>query len=395
MNVAGSLDRAGTLVAERIDLRARGLALSGSGRAEQWGARARAADATLAIADLGAIGAPFGFPGKGAADLALKLDTGAMGDRLEVQGSTRALSLGQPILDRLLGESPTLHLAVEGKVPEAMTITVAQVAGAKARLDAHGTVADRNLDLGFTANVDDAAALDPALRGALAVDGTVDGTMDAPAVAVVLNAPSLRVADRAVEHLKLSAKASDLLAAPKIALDGTATIDRLPATVATSVQVDGERIAARNLVLTLGKSKLTGDVAMANSLLAGKLALDAPDLKQFESLAGLPLAGALSADIALDAAKGRQSAQLSAKGRGIAAGEAFQTAGLEAKAAAEDLFGAPTINADIELADPVIADRPLTQVSLTAQGPIDRARHQAVRDRRGPEGDRRSGDRTG
>ena len=176
-----------------------------------------------------------------------------------------------------------------------------------------------------------------------------------------LNAPSLRVADRAVEHLRLSAKASDLLTAPKIALDGAATIDRLPATVATSVQVEGERIAARNLVLTLGRSKLTGDLAIANSLLAGKLALDAPDLKQFESLAGLPLAGALSADITLDAAKGRQSAQLSAKGRGIAAGEAFQTAGLEAKAAAEDLFGTPSINADIELADPVIADRPLTQ----------------------------------
>ncbi|MBA4095614.1 MAG: hypothetical protein C0484_02435 [Rhodospirillum sp.] len=370
LNVTGNLDRTGTLVAERIDLRARGLALSGSGRAEKWGATARAADATLAIADLGAIGAPFGFPGKGAADLALKLDTGITGDRLEVRGSTRTLSLGQPILDRLLGESPTLHLAVEGKVPEAMTITVAQVAGAKARLDAHGTVMDRNLDLGFSASVDDAAALDPAVRGALAVAGTIGGTMDAPAVAAELNAPSLRVADRAVDHLKLSAKASDLLAAPKIALDGTATIDRLPATVATSLEVEGERIAARNLVLTLGTSKLTGDVAMANSLLAGKLALNAPDLKQFESLAGLLLAGALSADITLDAAKSGQSAQLSAKGRGIVAGEAFQTAGFEARAAAEDLFGTPTINADIELADPVIADRPLTQVSLTAKGPL-------------------------
>ena len=87
----------------------------------------------------------------------------------------------------------------------------------------------------------------------------------------------------------------------------------MPATVATSVQVEGEQIAARNLVLTLGKSKLTGDLAIANSLLAGKLALNAPDLKQFKSLAGLPLAGALSADITLEDAKGRQSAQLSAK----------------------------------------------------------------------------------
>ena len=63
-NVAGNLDRTGTLVAERIDLSARGLALSGSGRAQQWGARARAADATLAIADLGAIGAQSAFPAR-------------------------------------------------------------------------------------------------------------------------------------------------------------------------------------------------------------------------------------------------------------------------------------------------------------------------------------------
>lgn len=370
LNVAGNLDRTGTLVAERIDLRAPGLALSGSGRAEQWGAKARATDATLAIADLGAIGAPFGFPGKGAADLALKLDTGATGDRLEVRGSTRALSLGQPILDRLLGESPTLNLAVEGKVPEAMTITVAQIVGAKARLDAHGTVADRNLDLGFTAGVDDAAALDPALRGALAVEGTIGGTIDAPAVAAELNSPSLRVADRAIDRLKLSTKASDLLAAPKIAIDGSATIDRLPATITTSVQVEGERIAARTLVLTLGTSKLTGELAMVNSLVVGKLALNAPDVKQFESLAGLPLAGALFADITLDAAKGRQNANLSAKGRRIAAGEAFQAAGLEANATAEDLFGTPAIDADLKLADPVIADQRLTQVSLTAKGPL-------------------------
>ena len=370
LNIAGNLDQAGTIVAERIDLRAQGLSLSGSGRVEQWGAKARAADATLAIADLGAVGAPFGFQGKGAVDLALKLDTGVTGDRLEVKGSTRALSLGQPIADRLLGDSPALHLAVEGKVPEAMTITVAQVTGAKARLDAHGTVADRTLDLSFAAGVDDAAALDPVLRGALTVDGAVSGTMDAPAVALDLNAPSLRVADRTVEGLKLHAKATDLLAAPKIALDGAATIDRLPATVATSVEVEGERIAARDLVLALGKSKLTGDLALANNLIAGKLALNAPDLKQFERLAATPLAGELTAEIALDAAKGKQSAQLSAKGRRIAAGEAFQTAGLDATATMNDLFGTPAIDADLKLADPVIADRPLTQVSLSANGPL-------------------------
>jgi len=370
LNVEGSVDKAGTLVADRVDLRARGLALSGSARAENWGAKARAADVTLAIADLAAVGAPFGFNGKGAADIALKLDNTVTGDRLEVTGSTRALLLGQPIVDRLLGSSPTLHLALEGSVPDSMTIEAAQIAGAKARLDAHGTVADRNLDLGFTASVDDAAALDPAVRGQMTLDGTVRGTMDAPAVVAQLNAPSLRVADHAVERLTLNTEATDLLASPKITLDGTVTVDRLPATVATSVAIEGDRIAASNLVVTLGKSEVAGDVVMASSLLTGKLALTASDLKEVGSLAGLPMAGELSADITLDAAKGRQSAHLSATGHRIAAGDVFKTASLDATATAEDLFGTPTLAADIKLADLVIADQALTHVSLTAKGPL-------------------------
>ncbi|HJR23344.1 MAG TPA: translocation/assembly module TamB domain-containing protein [Dongiaceae bacterium] len=367
LEVAGSLDQAGTLVADRLDLQARGLALSGSARAKNWGAKARAADATLTIADLAAVGAPFGFNGKGAADFALKLDT----ERLELTGNTRDLSLGQPIVDRLLGSSPTLLLKLAGSVPDAMTIETAQVAGAKARLDAHGTVTDRNLDLGFSARVDDAAALDPAVHGgAVTVDGTVSGTMDAPAMVAQLNAPSLRVADRVIEHLKLSTEATDLLASPKIALDGAATVDRLPATVATAVAIEGDRIAARNLVATLGKSKVAGDVAMTNGLLTGRLALDAPALQEIEPLAGVPLAGELSADITLDAAKGRQSAQLSAKGQRIVASEAFRTASLDAAATADDLFGEPAVSADIKLADPVIADQALTQASLAAKGPL-------------------------
>jgi translocation and assembly module TamB len=367
LEIAGSLDQAGTLLADRIDLRARGLALGGSARAENWGANARAADATLTIADLAAVGAPFGFNGQGAADLALKLDA----ERLEVTANTRDLSLGQPIVDRLLGPSPTLHVKLAGAVPDAMTIETAQIAGAKARLDAHGTVADRNLDLGFTARVDDAGALDPAVRGgAITVEGKVSGTMDAPTVAAELNAPSLHVADRVIEHLKLSTEATDLLASPKITLNGAATVDHLPATVATAAAIEGDRIAARNLIVTLGTSKVAGDVAMASGLLTGKLALDAPALQEIGSLAGVAMAGELSADITLDAANGQQSAHISANGQRIAAGDVFKTARLDAAATADDLFGKPAISADVKLADPVIADQTLTQVSLTAKGPL-------------------------
>ena len=96
--------------------------------------------------------------------------------------------------------------------------------------------------------------------------------------------------------MTLHTKAVDLLASPKIALDGTASLGRRPVGLSTLLAIEGERIAATKLALALGTSRLTGDVAMANKLLTGKLALSAPDLREIgparttvkELLSGLP-----------------------------------------------------------------------------------------------------------
>jgi translocation and assembly module TamB len=370
LTFAGSADQAGTLAATNAQLRAGGLLLFGSGRAEKWGAAARKADATLAIADIAAAAAPFGFPGKGAAEISLKLEPTAMGDRLEVNGTSQALSLGQPMLDRLLGQSPRLHLALEGKVPQSMNITTAQLAGAKARLDAQGTVMDRNLDLSFTASLDDTTAIDPRVGGQIVVDGTVYGTMDAPSVVAELNSPSLTAAGHRADNVKLSATAVELLAKPKIELEGAASLDQLPARITTLVAIDGERIAAQNLALALGKSSLTGDVALAKTLLTGKLVLDAPDLSEIGRLAGTTMSGKLSSTIELDGAGGGQNARLSASGHEMSVADTLTVDSIDLRGTATDLFGAPAVTADLNLTKPVIADQPLTQVSLSAKGPL-------------------------
>ena len=370
LNVAGSVDRSGTLVADKADLRAGALRLIGTGSAEKWGAAARRADATLTIADIAAIGAPLGLPGEGGAEISMKLEPAAAGDRLEVNGTSQSLSLGQPILDQLLGPSPRLHLALEGKVPQDMTIASAQVIGAKVRLDAQGTVANRDLDLSFTASVDDVTAIDPAMRGQVMMDGTVYGTMDAPSVAAEVNSPALTIASRSVENLKLSMSAADLLAKPKIELDGMASLDRLPASVATSVVIDGERIAAQNLMLAFGKSRLTGDIARSHALFTGKLALDSPDLTEVGGLVGTAMSGHLSSTLVIDGANGRQGAVLSATGNGVSVTDRLTMQSLDLKAKASDLFGAPAVTADLALLEPVIAGRSLTQVLLAAKGPL-------------------------
>jgi translocation and assembly module TamB len=367
---AGSADHAGTIFADKAELRTGGLLLTGTGQAEQWGAAARKADATLTIADIAAAVAPFGLPGKGAAEVALKLEPAAIGDRLEVNGSAQAFSLGQPMLDRLLGQSPQLHLALEGRAPESMTITAAQLIGAKARLDAQGTVADRTLDLSFTGSLYDAAAIDPGVSGQVVVDGTIYGTMDAPSVVAELNSATLATAGHRADNVKLNATATGLLATPTIELEGAASLDRLPARIATSVTIGDERIAVQDLALTLGKSRLTGNVALAKALLTGKLALDAPDLGEIGRLAGTIMGGELSSTLELDDVGGRQNARLSATGHAVSVADTLKTSSLDLRATAEDVFGAPAVTADLNLTKPVIADRPLTQASLTLAGPL-------------------------
>ncbi|HEU4824925.1 MAG TPA: translocation/assembly module TamB domain-containing protein, partial [Dongiaceae bacterium] len=258
----------------------------------------------------------------------------------------------------------------EGALPQTITIKAAEITGAKARLDAHGAIAERKLDLAFVTRLDDAGTIDPAMRGEMALEGTIQGAIDAPSVAAQLTSPDLRVAGRSAQNVKLGATATDLLTAPQVQLDGIASLAGLPAKLTASVTVEGQRIAARNVALALGKSTLTGDVAMASGLLTGKLALDAPDLGEIAPLAGASMSGALSANIALDGAEGRQSAQLTATGRNIAATIALTAERLDLTATANDLFGAPALAADLALAKPVIADQPLTQMSLTAKGPL-------------------------
>jgi translocation and assembly module TamB len=370
MAFAGSVDRAGTIVADTLSAQAGVLALSGSGRAEKWGAAARKADATLAVADLGAIGTAMGVPAKGTAQIALKLAHAATGDRLEMNGTTEGLSLGRPILDRLLGPSPHLHLALEGALPQSLTIETAEVAGAKARLDAHGSSADRKLDVALAAKLDDAGAIDPAMGGEATLDGRLQGTVDAPSVAAQLVSPNLRVAGRSVQKLQLSATATDLLTTPQIQLDGTASLERLPAKFAASVAVEGVQVAAKDISLALGKTAVTGNLAMARGILTGKLDLGAPDLTEIGQLAGSSMSGTLSAEIALDGAEGRQSAQVTATGRNIAAANQVAAERLDLKAVGSDLFGTPVLDADLTLAKPVFADHPLTQASLSATGPL-------------------------
>ena len=367
---AGSVDQAGTIIADKLDLQAGALALSGSGGAEKWGAAARKADATLAIADLAAIGTPMGVPAKGTAQIALKLAPAATGDRLEIDGTTEALSLGQPILDRLLGSSPRLHLALEGALPQTIAIKAAELAGAKARLEAHGAIAERKLDVAFAARLDDAQAIDPAVRGEASLDGTVQGTVDAPSVAAQLTSPDLRFAGRTAQNVKLSAAVTDLLTTPQIQLDGTASLERLPAKITASVAVEGQRMAARNVALALGRSTLTGDLTAVNGLLTGKLALDAPALGEIAPLAGTDMGGAISATIAFDGTKGQQGAQLTATGRNIAAAGALTAEHLDLTATANDLFGTPALTADLTLVQPVIANQALTRMSLSANGPL-------------------------
>lgn len=364
----GSLDRTGAIVTEEIELRGARIRLAGSGRAAQWGAADRRAEARITIADWTAIGGVLGLPGRGSAEISLALTQGPGGERLEVSGAGRNLSIGDPTVDRLVGPTPTLHVALQGDAPADIAISDARFEGAKARLNASGSIRDRALDVSFDGTLDDVAAIEPAARGAATLKGTLGGTIDSPTVAAHITAPSLAFAGHAAEDLLLNVAASDLATAPRVTLDGTARLDTLPAQLALSANVAGARVDVDDLALALGNSRLAGKVTLVEGVAAGRLDLHAPDLREIGGLAGVAMGGELSAAVDLANTEGRQDARLSATGRRIAAADVLTSDSLELSGTMEDLLGAPTLALTVDLGKPVIADQPLDRLSASANG---------------------------
>ncbi|HVH02195.1 MAG TPA: translocation/assembly module TamB domain-containing protein [Amaricoccus sp.] len=285
---------------------------------------------------------------------------------LTFDGGTTDLSLGVPQLDGLLaGATAVSGRAVRdatGFRTENLRIENPQIA-----LASNGVVSSTRTAIGFDARLNDLAALDPRLSGALTATGRASGNGRPIAVDVSVALPQGTVGGRTVTNLAAGftgeVNGSDLGGS----LDGSGSLDGLLLDLAGDIAVAGDRRSVEGLVVAVGPNRLTGSLAKTGVAPAtGRLVLDAPDVASVAALALVEASGALNADITLDAADVGQGATVNASARGLGFG-ATSVGTLDADARITDALGLPMVQGTLGAADVVAGGIGIATLSAEAE----------------------------
>lgn len=373
----GTLEPDNTVAVSRLHVEAPTMRADYAGRIGQ---NTLGGTVEAALSDLSAFSDLAGRPlaGRLAGTAKLGGDPARKAVTAEVDLRTEALSLGRPVLDRLLGAAPRFTGRLS-QVYDGYAFDGAKLDGAAlvARLDGRATarLADAKLDLDVT----DLSALEAGLTGRAGLSGRLSGTLEHPDLFALVTASEASAMGRPVRALKVEATLKDLTGA----LDGTVAVS---GTVGGKPLQGGAHLARvgadwrlDRLGLGLGSVALDGTAAFdaATWLTEGALRLKAGDLDDLTPLALTKLAGRLDAAIALSRGEGRQDATIRATGDRLQAGS-IGLARLEADLRGQDLLGggllgqdlrgAPRIDGRVEADRIVAADQTLDTVRLTATG---------------------------
>ncbi|CCV14883.1 translocation/assembly module TamB domain-containing protein [Mesorhizobium sp. STM 4661] len=165
----------------------------------------------------------------------------------------------------------------------------ASATGTDIQADVKGTLGDVSV-LSPIVGVPVGGAVDFAL--------TASGARSAPDFSVSADSDSLTASGRTVKTVKLSAKGKADIASPAADVSLTGSVDDQPLDLKASlVMSDGKR-SINGLSLALGDNKVSGDLALDDSLLPlGTLTLDAPDIGPLAALAGQTATGDIQGSI--------------------------------------------------------------------------------------------------
>lgn len=367
LDFAGSLDPDNVLTVARLALEAPTLTATYAGRI---GRNTLSGTAEGRLGDVAAFSGLAGrrLAGSLAGTARLGGDPARRAVSAEVDLRAGDLALGEPVLDRLLGETPRftgrLSTVYDGYGFDAVRLEGARLI---ARLEGRATarLADARADI----DLKDLSGLDARLGGRATLSGRLTGTLERPDIAAVLEAPEATALGRPVRALRADATVTDALGQA----DGTL---RLGGSVGGKVLAGDLHLARAGadwqldrLNLGLGSVSLAGQgrVAAESWLAEGNLALKAGDLDDLSALALTRLGGSLDADLALSRAGGRQDAALKARAAQLRAGE-IGLARLDADLRGTDLRAAPRIDGRLEADRVIAAGESLDTVRLTATG---------------------------
>ena len=381
---AGSLNRTtGDVRLDRLALDAFAAKLAGEATVGGWGRTADAA-LTFTAAELARLGAALGQPGlKGEAKVEATLAKRGEDLDASLRADAGRLATGIPAADALLGGTARLTAKVARQGEETRVRDLA-LTGANLAATGEATLKGEALTARLDGRVADLAPLGIAvgtpLAGAARLEVAARGPTADLAATATLTSDGMRVQEEDFGPTRIVADLQGLPASPRGTLDGRATVEGRPLTLAAKLDRKGDRLSVRDLVFALANNRITGalDADLAATTATGRLRADLPDLGPLGALAGQDLDGRASADLRLEAPKGRQSAALDLTVRDLVQtlpdGVKQAVERLSLRARADDALKAPKLDARLEVARALVGGGRLDGVTATVAGPLSEAR---------------------
>jgi translocation and assembly module TamB len=358
---AGGPLRIAALAARTQDL---SLAFSGSAAADRIDGRYR-----LETADLSRLAPLVGrdLAGRLAFDATGAVHPGDAGFDLTIDGRASDLRTGMTALDPLLAGPVALQGGV-ARTAGSFRLEDLRLEGEAVSARLSGSLAEPALDLSFDAEIADLSRVSDRASGAARLAGGVSGAAAAPRVAVTAEGDNVvlmgqRLADAIARFEGIVAgpetEGSAALSATLdgVSVEGAAELSGLP---------DGSR-RLEALRLSGGRNIAEGALTIRpDGLLDGALSVRAPEIAVVAPLLLAEAAGAAELDVRLEAADGRQAAQIAGeiddlRYEGMVVGDA------EIDLAATDLFGAPVVEGRFAARDLAVGGAEIAALEGTAR----------------------------
>ncbi len=371
---------------EGVNLTTAAASAGAQGGVRGWG---RTADVTVSLNadDLSRLSGLAGRPLAGSLALAgpvRRQEDGTVTAGLS--GALRGLETGTPA-DGVLGRDVTLAAQAVMEPGGAMRVTDLTVDGQNGRLTGGAALVDGAVDARTRLEIADLAPVGTAagteMAGALTLDATAKGPLDALAAEAVLQARNFAVQGRRFGETRLNATAQNLPGAPQGRLSARTELAGAGLTADAAYALEGQALRISDLALANGPNRITGAVRVALDAMTatGKLDGNLPQLQALSELAGVPLNGAAGFTVALDAPNGKQAANLTANASNLRVdgegGPVFAARRLTANADVADALGNASGKARLELQDGAAAGKDLSRVTANVDGSLAKAAFRA------------------
>lgn len=232
----------------------------------------------------------------------------------------------------------------------------------------NGFIEKNDADTRLAFQVNDLFKADNRLAGQLIVNGALTGGSTKPDLKLTVSTEQASVLEQPIQKLVLDVTAKDIRDALEATLNLQGDIGNQSLMGKAHLQkLDTEGWVLNNTSFSFGRSTIEAAFKANKGLLDGKLRINAPNLDDLSTLALTKLTGALTADVVLTSAEGKQGSHLKVTGRNILAG-ATSIKLVDADMTAQDLFQKPRMNGFLKGEDWSLGGKTVESVSLKAVG---------------------------